>query len=257
MIQSRRASPSRAGSLCTGLALGLVAAPHTWAVSFGGNVAVTSDYIYRGYSETNDKGALQLDLHASALSGTFIGVWTSTLDSRFRPWADLELQEYIGQRFDLSSAWNTTLTASNHSYVGGHQAYSSDYQEITASVSYLDRWTFSLSAAPNALRYWGKYRGEYPAGRYPAYDADTSGQWLIAKGLFVTGGIGYYLLTGNDSEPLSRPSIGYAYGNVGLAYEWGNWRIDAGYFLAQERAERLLPYPIAGHRFAGTLSWRF
>jgi uncharacterized protein (TIGR02001 family) len=257
VIQSRRATPSRAGSLCTGLALSLVAAPPTWAVSFGGDVALTSDYIYRGYSETNDKGALQLDLHASTLSGTFVGVWTSTLDSRFKPRADLEVQSYIGQRFDLSSAWNATVTAAAHSYVGGHQRDSSDYQELTASVSYLDRWTFSLSASPNALRYWGEYRGQFPAGHYPAYDADTSGQWLITKGLFATAGIGYYLLTGNDSEPHSRPSLGYAYGNVGLAYEWRNWRVDVGYFLAQERAQRLLPYPMADHRFAGTLSWRF
>jgi uncharacterized protein (TIGR02001 family) len=250
---SRRATPSRAGFLCTWIALGLVPARPVQAISFGGNVAVTSDYIYRGYSESNDKAAVQLDLHASTLGGTFVGVWTSTLDNKFRPYADLELEEYIGQRFDLSSAWNTSVTVTNYSYVGGHQYYSSDYQQITASVSYLDRWTFSLSATPNALRYWGQYR----AGRYPAYDADTSGQWLIAKGLFLTGGVGYYLFTGDGSEPIARNSIGYAYGNVGLAYEWHNWRIDVGYFLTEKRAERLFPYPIANDRFAGTLSWRF
>jgi hypothetical protein len=44
---------------------------------------------------------------------------------------------------------------------------------------------------------------------------------------------------------------------VGLAYEWHNWRIDVGYFLTQDRAQRLFPYPTANDRFAGTLSWRF
>jgi uncharacterized protein (TIGR02001 family) len=253
VIRSRRAIPSRAGFLCAWIAVCLVPAPSVAAVSFGGDVALTSDYIYQGYSQTYDKGALQLDLHASLLSGTFAGVWSSTLDHRFLPNADYEVAEYIGQRFNLDSEWNTSVTATNYSYLGSHQYYSNDYQEVSASVSYLDRWTFSISAIPNAVR----YSDEYGIGRYPAYDADTSGQWLIAKGFFVTGGVGYYFFTGSDSTYISRPDIGYAYGNVGFAYEWRAWRVDAGYFLTQKRAQQLFPYPIADGRFAGTLSWRF
>ncbi|MGH8209492.1 MAG: TorF family putative porin, partial [Steroidobacteraceae bacterium] len=216
MIQSRRTTPRHAGFLSAWIALSPLSPQPAHAVSFGGDVAVTSDYIYRGYSETNDRGALQLDLHVSTLSGTFIGVWTSTLDRKFSPYAAYDVEEYIGQRFDLSSAWNTSVTVTNYSYLGGDQYYSSDYQQIAASVSYLDRWTLSLSATPNALR----YRDYYRVGRHPAYDADTSGQWLITKGLFVIGGVGYYLFTGTDSAPLAQPTLGYVYGNVGLAYEW-------------------------------------
>jgi len=108
--------------------------PWRWAdaVSFGGDAAITSDYIYRGYSPTNNKGAVQLDLHASVQSGTFVGVWASTLDNKYLPFAQFDVEEYIGQRFDLSSAWNTSITATNYQYVGGHQYYSSDYQQISA-----------------------------------------------------------------------------------------------------------------------------
>ena len=47
-----------------------VAAPHAAAtglgaeLSWGGNLAVTSDYIYRGVSESNGRAALQADVHA-------------------------------------------------------------------------------------------------------------------------------------------------------------------------------------------------
>ena len=255
MIQSRRASSMRAGFLSTWALLGLVTS-EARAVSFGGDVAVTSDYIYRGYSQTNNKGALQLDLHASTQTGTFVGVWTSTLNDHYRPWASFDVEEYIGQRFDLSSAWNTSITATNYQYLGGHQSYSSDYQQIMASISYLDRWSFSFSAIPNMLRY-GRY-GEYRLGRYPAYDVETSGQWLLADGFFITGGAGYYLFMGTDSMPPRHPTIGYAYGNFGLAYEWRSLRLDVGYFLTQKaQAQRLFPYPTANDHFAGTLSWRF
>jgi uncharacterized protein (TIGR02001 family) len=246
----------RAGFLCTCALLGLTATPWARAISFGGDVAVTSDYIYRGYSQTNNKGALQLDLHASTQTGTYVGLWTSTLDDHYRPWASFDVEEYIGQRFDLSSAWNTSITATNYQYLGGHQGYSSDYQQIMASVAYLDRWNFSISVIPNMLRY-GHF-GEYRLGRYPAYDAETSGQWLIGNGFFITGGAGYYLFQGTDSMATRHPSIGYAYGNLGLAYEWRNLRLDVGYFVTQKaRAQRLFPYPTANDRFAGTLSWRF
>ena len=226
------------------------------AISFGGDAAVTTDYIYRGYSETNNKGAVQLDLHASLQTGTFAGVWTSTLNDKYRPYAKFDVEEYIGQRFDLSSEWNTSITATNYQYVGGNQFYSSDYQQIMASISYLDRWTLAFSAIPNMVRYWGwPY---FHTARYPAYDVETSGQWEIANGFFVTGGAGYYLFTGTDSAEFRSPSIGYVYGNVGLAYEWRNLRLDVGFFLTQKgRAQQLSPYPTANDRFAGTLSWRF
>jgi uncharacterized protein (TIGR02001 family) len=244
------------------LAVALVPTAPARGASIGGSLAVTSDYIYRGYSETNNKPAGQLDLHVSTLSGTFVGVWTSTLDAKYRPYADFDVEEYIGQRFLLSSAWNTSITATNYSYVGGHQHYSSDYQQITGSVSYLDRWTFSVSFIPNMLRYWVVWWPHeveyYRTGRYPAYDVETSGQWLLGRGFFVTGGIGYYLFTGTDSTVFRQPTMGYAYGNVGVAYEWHRWRVDLGYFHTQRAAaEQLFPYPIARDRVAGTVSWRF
>lgn len=253
VVQSRRAPPIYAGLLYAWIAVFVVHAPPVRAVSFGGDVAVTSDYIYRGFSETDNKGAVQLDLHASLASGTFAGVWTSTLDDKFRPYAGYKVDEYIGQRFDLGSAWNTSLTATNYSYVAGHQYHSSDYQEIAASVSYLDAWTLSVSAIPNAVR----YRGPFRTARYPAYDVETSGQWHIFNGFYATAGAGYYLFSGAKSASIDSPTIGYAYGNLGLAFEWHRWRIDVGYFLTQDRAQNLFPYPYVNNRFAGTLSWSF
>ena len=42
----------RAGFLCTWALASLTAASWARAVSFGGDLALTSDYIYRGYSES-------------------------------------------------------------------------------------------------------------------------------------------------------------------------------------------------------------
>lgn len=257
MVESHLSGGARARWLLSGLVLLGAGPPGQTAdvggeLAVGGNVAVTSDYIYHGVSESNGHLAVQADLHAD-IAGTFFGVWTSTRDRTLDPYAYYDLEAYVGHRFDLSSAWSTTVDVRSHYFIGGAQEDgSADYQQLTGSVSYFDRWTMSVGAIPNAVHYWYEER----VGRSPAFFAEISGQWLLLEqGLFATFGAGYY-----RANPTGRgigSGGGYAYGDAGLAFEHGRWRVDVGYFSAQREAQRLFPYPIPGDRFAGTLNWRF
>jgi uncharacterized protein (TIGR02001 family) len=220
-------------------------------LSVGGNLAVTSDYIYRGVSQSDGHGALQAELHATSGGGNFIGAWASTRDNSFDPYANADVELYLGHHFDLGGVWGAALSGRAHYFVGGNQQVSDDYQEIIASLTYMDRWALSLTAIPNAVRYWYTQR----LSRSPAWVAETSGQWLIGEWFFVTGGAGYYRATGTG--PGIEAANGFAYGNAGLAFEYRRWRLDVSYFLTQEKAQQLFPYPTADHRVAGTLLWRF
>jgi hypothetical protein len=75
----------------------------------------------------------------------------------------------------------------------------------------------------------------------------TSGQIPLVGRLALTAGAGYYT---SDSD-------GYSFGNVGLAFDFKSLRIDAGYYVAQERGQALFPYGRAGSRYAGSVSWHF
>jgi uncharacterized protein (TIGR02001 family) len=220
-------------------------------IAVGGDLAVTSDYIYRGLSESNGHAAVQADLHAD-LNGTFLGAWASTRDHTLDPYADYDVEVYLGHRFALAGSWSATLDVRSHYFVGGPQGEgSADYQQATASVSYLDRWTVSIGAIPNAVHYWFEER----VGRSLAWFAETSGQWLVlGEGFFLTAGAGYYQADGTG--PRIRRSGGYAYGDAGVAFECRRWRVDVGYFFAQHEARRLFPYPISD-ALAATLTWRF
>jgi Bacterial protein of unknown function (Gcw_chp) len=229
--------------------------------AIGGNLVLTSDYIYRGVSQSDGHGALQGDLHASTASGTFAGVWASTRDQDLEPGTSAELQLYLGQRFSLGGAWSATLSGRADYFVGGSADHSDDYQEISAALTWLDRCTFSLTAIPNAVRYSASiyYPGYYHVYRSPAYVADGSGQWLLTEGLlggglYLTAAAGYYYSTRPDHDPPA--AIGYLYGNAGLALERRRWRIDVGYYASQSRAAQLFPYPVA-RRLAATVSWQF
>jgi uncharacterized protein (TIGR02001 family) len=230
---------------------GALAQGPTSGLTFGGNLAVTSNYIYRGVSSSNNDPAFQADLHVTGSEGTFFGIWGSTRDSRLEPYNDYELEIYLGQRFDLSNAWSTTLSARAHYLLGGEPEVSDDYQEISAALTWLDVWTLSLTAIPSAPRYWFYER----LSRAPAFAAETSLQWLLYRGLFLTGSAGYYHVTGTG--PGIEAANGYAYGSVGLAWEHRHWRLEVGYYLTGDKAPQVMPYPSANEQVAGSVIWRF
>jgi uncharacterized protein (TIGR02001 family) len=219
-------------------------------LTVGGSLAVTSDYIYRGVSESGGDPAGQVDLHARTTGGTYFGAWSSTREASLDPYANFDLELYLGHRFDLNNDWGVTVEGRAHYYLGGDQETNDDYQQVSTSLTYQDRWTLSVTAIPNAVRYWYDNR----LGRSAAWAVDTTGQWLLFSGIFLTGGAGYYYSTGTG--PGIEGPVGYAYGSVGLAFEYRRWRADVGYFATQDKARELFPYPMA-KRFAGTLLWRF
>lgn len=234
--------------------------------SFGGTLAATSDYIYRGVSESDGEGALQMDLHGSTAGGTFAGVWASTRDRELEPRTPGEVQLYLGQRFALSGAWSATLSGRADYFVGGSPYHSNDYQEISAALSWADRCTFSVGVIPSAVRYTLAASPGFPPRYYyetyrsAAFVGDASGQWLLHRrasggALYATAAAGYYYAA-HPSEADDAPGMGYLYANAGLAFEWRRWRVDLGYFTAQSHAAELFPYPVA-NRLAGTVSWQF
>ena len=240
--------PSRIGVICLLIAVALLAPRAADAITFNGDLTYTSDYIYRGISQTGGRSAGQIDLHVGTRDGTFVGVSASTVNRLWHRgydtlgW-DYELEEYLGHRFDLSTSWSTTVTGVNYQYKHGNAPINNDYQELSVAVSYLDSWTLTAAYIPNAVRYDRGYR----LGRYPAYTADSVTQVPLVGRLFLTAGVGYYYSDSAD----------YVYGNAGLAFEFKSLRLDAGYYVAQDRAQTLFPYGRAGSRFAGSVSWHF
>jgi uncharacterized protein (TIGR02001 family) len=225
------------------------AAPTALGATLGGDLTAATDYIFRGISQNDGNAAAQFELHAGSNDGYFVGVWGTTLDSRYRR-ADYEAEIYVGKRFDLSSAWSASLNAVDYLYVQRRGTRANDYQELSASITYLDSVTLSVAGSPNTVRYSQGYR----LGRQAAYDADLTGQWPLIGSLYVTAGAGYYYLTGPSTGPAAA---GYAYGNAGLAVEWQAWRLDVGYFFAGQQAQRLYPAYASNDRVAATLNWRF
>ncbi|MDP2195904.1 MAG: TorF family putative porin [Rhodocyclaceae bacterium] len=68
------------GSFVAPLSVLAADAPATPEHSFSGNLTLTSDYIFRGISQTNNKPAIQGGFDYEHASGFYAGTWASSLD---------------------------------------------------------------------------------------------------------------------------------------------------------------------------------
>src|SRR5207253_6491686 len=111
------------------------AAAASWPqVSWGGNLAVTSDFIYRGLSQSSGSAALQADLHADTPGGAFGGVWASTRAHDLDPYAVYDLVLYLWHRLELCSAWASSVRGRSRYYWVLRQELCDYYQEDAVAL---------------------------------------------------------------------------------------------------------------------------
>jgi len=108
------------------------------AVEIAGNVALTTDYKFRGISQTDGGAAIQGGFDVGFDSGFYLGTWGSNVDFA----NSLELDYYGGWAGDLSDSVSVDVGYLYYDYPSSDTE--DDYQEVYASVSFAD---FTLGAA--------------------------------------------------------------------------------------------------------------
>jgi len=125
------------------LALAAVAAPAI-AADLGGGVSatvsatVTSDYRFRGLTQSDEDPALQGGLTLGHSSGFYAAIWGSTIDD------DTSLPGYGGAEVDLSAGWSGEVTSGltldggllYYWYPDGATGVATDFFEPYASVTF-------------------------------------------------------------------------------------------------------------------------
>ena len=154
-------------------AAGLLAASTTTAAEFSANVALTTDYSFRGWSQTLRDPAIQGGFDVAFDSGFSVGTWASNVNFGE---TSMEWDLYVGWSKELSDNVSLDLTAIYFDYPNDRDAL--NYQEYSAAVSFGD---VSLS-----LNYSPSYLGTddvsfiYPAVSYErAFSDDVSGSVSI------------------------------------------------------------------------------
>ncbi|MBJ7494293.1 MAG: hypothetical protein JHC77_04610, partial [Opitutales bacterium] len=108
-----------------------VAPASAWTQS--GNLALSSNYIWRGVSQNDDKVALQGGFDVAHTSGLSAGVWASNIQQKFSAKdANLELDIYANYGFKVS---NIDLSVGYIAYI--YQGISANnFSELNIAATY-------------------------------------------------------------------------------------------------------------------------
>lgn len=221
-------------SAFAGAALAEETSPHT----FTANVGVTSDYIFRGISQTAGKPALQGGVDYAHASGFYLGAWGSTIK-----WVENFQDRSVPVEIDLYGGYKNTFGGGDWNYDLGFIAYNypgskdtpanvsakADTQEIYAAIG----WKFltakySYVTSSHFIGWYGGVNGgDTSKGTRGSDYLELNAAYDLGNGWGVTGHIGKqrvknFVSVGNFKANYIDWKLGVTkdvgFGVVGLAY---------------------------------------
>ena len=167
-----------------------------WSVE--GELAVASDYVWRGVTQTDGKPAWMGEVTLSHDSGFYAGAWVGRADTGdSESGVDHEIDAYLGWAGDLTDSVAMDLSVMRAKYPGTNAGYEMDYTEFAAALSLGETYTLGVAYSPDIFQLGesGIYysaAAEYPlgesgfglklsAGWYDLDDAagDSYGDYLV------------------------------------------------------------------------------
>lgn len=193
------------------LASTLLAAASASAVEVSGNVTLTTDYSFRGVTQTDNKGAIQGGFDLGTESGAYAGIWASNVN--FGTDTSTEMDYYFGWAGDISEGVSIDVGYIYFDYEGDAEF---DYQEFAVSVGFSN---FTLG-----VNYSDEYLGDggpeffYPYAEYSlslpsdfALDFHVGLTDLDEEGLFEAGEDSYTDWSVTLSKSISGVDFALAY----------------------------------------------
>ncbi len=104
------------------------------AAEIEANVGLATDYVFRGFSQTDENPAISGGFDYAFDNGFSIGTWASNVD--FGDDASAEIDLYAGYGFEVAEGTNLDLTYVYYVYPGETSAL--NYSEFQASLSFSD-----------------------------------------------------------------------------------------------------------------------
>lgn len=243
-----RFSTASGVSAC-GLALGalaLGASPAARAQGWGGSLGLSSDYVYRGQTQSDNQPAVQADLHYYAPSGWFAGLWTSSVKRSPFDSTSAEFDPYLGVQWPFAGDWSARVEAVRHQYPWNNSERHYNYDEVSGTLAYSDRAFVTVAFSPDA---GVEARSGNVSGR-ATLSYDLALHQPLPHAFSLNAGVGYYDLRWSVDT-------GYVYWNAGIGYDFGRVQLDLSYVGTDSTARRLFYDQMAVNRPMATLLWHF
>lgn len=231
---------------------GPVAAETTWnGISFSGNATIGTDYVFRGFSQTNENPTIQGGFDAAHESGFYAGVWASNVDfgenaatleavlagdllpadAALLDEPSIEIDFYggfAGELGDLGLGYD--IGAIYYMYPGSDSSLDYGYWEIYGKGSYDFGDLGGITPSANAAIY---YSPEYFGGIGSAINYDIGMDFGLPYDLTFGGYVGFQ--TFDDTSDYTHWKIYGAYSVLGFDLELAYYDTDVKSKLSDSR----------------------
>lgn len=231
--------------IAAGIGVGLLSLGSTAqaAAQVTGNAALTSDYVWRGTSQSQGDPAAQVGFKVAGDSGLYASVWGSTVEFAPETHASSELDFTVGWAGKVAERWALDVNVLHYRYPS--TTTDLNWTEVNGTVTYADNYWLSLGYSTEAL-------GSRDSGVYSQIGA----RFPINDAFRVEAALGYYTL-----EEIYGDS--YAHGQLSAI-----WALKAPASVANvelrvtahgtdSRAERIFGDKLAGSRIEAALQASF
>lgn len=186
-----------------------------------GNVAIATDYTFRGLSQTDSNPAVQGGFDAS-FGSVYAGVWASNVDFGFGD--SIELDVYGGYKFPIGPV-AMDVGVIGYLYPG---AVDDGFSQGTGELDYYEGYVKGSFAPADgftvgAAAYWSP---DFTAETGNAYYVEINGGYTFSPNFSVAGAVGYQdiedidgIFTGTEGDSYSTWNIGGTYSNWGLGFD--------------------------------------
>lgn len=177
------------------------------------NLTVTTDYVFRGYTQTGENPAVQGGLDWAGSGGWYVGTWASNIDFGSGDDASVEVDIYGGYAWEANGV-SYDVGVLYYAYPGAESSSGYDFVEAYAGLGY-DLDAVSLSGA---VHFTPDNFGETGTGWY--LTGGLSG--ALSDAVSVDANVGFSQVTEDFGED-------YLDWNVGLSYAFSSVALDLRY----------------------------
>lgn len=128
---------------------GLAASSNALAIDTSGSAALTSDYVWRGSSQSHGDVAVQAGFRAAAANGLYIAGWGSSVEFAPETHASSELDASIGWSGKLSDDLAVDASVLHYRYPA--TTVDLDWTEFNTTLTWRDNYWLSLGWSDEAL----------------------------------------------------------------------------------------------------------
>jgi uncharacterized protein (TIGR02001 family) len=208
----------------------------------GATLALVSDYVVRGFSQTQGGPAIQAGASYASDRGWTAGIWGSNVDfvgSNAPPdGARTEYDLYLGRAWLFGERWSADATVVRYAYPGTLPGIGYDYSELVLALHYGQAITATICYSNDAF-----------GTGHDGVLYEIGAQYPLAHGVELSGRFGDYRLARAFAPD-------YRYYSIGLERNFGKLTVSGRYHDTDGAAERIWG-DAAGARFTLQLSVAF